>query len=73
MENLVLERTALPQTWADWLEAASKPDAPSLVMLRKDNGKFVLQRVEEVRPEIMSIAEKVSVKYAAVLERLADA
>ena len=73
MKELVLERSTLPPAWAEWFEEASRTDAPSLVTLQRENGGFVLRCVDEVRPEIMAIAEKMTNKYAAVLERLADA
>ncbi len=73
MNELVIERAALPQEIGDWLETQSEAGKPSLLILRKENGRYILQRVSQADPEVMRIAREASEKYASLLKRLAHA
>ncbi len=73
MENLVLELSALPPSMREWLEVVVKPEVPSVVLLRRENGSIVFQRPSRANPEVMKIAREVAVEYKALFERLADA
>jgi len=73
MNEIVIERAALPKQLLEWLEAESEQGQASLLILRKDNGRFILQRVGDANPEVMRIARDASVQYASLLKRLADA
>ncbi len=73
MHELVIEQALLPKQVADWLEAESEQGKPSLLILRKENERYILQRVHQADPAVMRIAREVSDEYIKLLERLADA
>lgn len=67
---LTLDRNTLPTNVVEWLEAGQQKDG--IIHFREENGKIVLERLENVDPAMMARVRANIEKYHSVLERLAD-
>ncbi len=73
MNELVIERAALPREMLEWLDAQANESMPRVIIYRKENGRYIFQRPGEANPEVMRIARQVADERAELLARLADA
>ena len=69
-KSLIVERKTLPPHLLEWLEAGNQMDG--IIRFREEDGKIVLERLENVDPEMMARVRANIEKYHSVLERLAD-
>ena len=69
-KNLIVERTSLPPTVLEWLEADEKKNG--ILLYREENGQIVLERLENIDPTMMARVREDIQRYHSVLERLAD-
>ncbi len=69
-KTLMVERSVLPSQVLEWLEADQQKDG--IIHFREENGKIVLERLENVDPAMMARVRANIEKYRSVLERLAD-
>ncbi len=69
-KTLMVDRAAFPIKILDWLEAGQQKDG--VIHFREENGKIVLERLENVDPAMMARVRANIEKYRSVLERLAD-
>ncbi|MBI4788961.1 MAG: hypothetical protein HY782_18170 [Chloroflexi bacterium] len=69
-KNLILERTSLPPTVLEWLEADEKKNG--IFLYHEENGQIVLERLENIDPAMLMRVREDIQRYHSVLERLAD-
>jgi hypothetical protein len=70
IRSLIVERSSLPPTVLDWLEANEKN--MGILLYREENGKVVLERLEDIDPAMLVRVRTNMQRYRPTLERLAD-
>lgn len=70
IRSLIVDRSSLPPTVLDWLEANEKN--MGILLYREENGKVVLERLEDIDPAMLIRVRANMQRYRATLERLAE-
>ncbi len=69
-ESLVVERATLPRQVLEWIEAGQKTSG--VLSYREENGKIVLERIENIDPAMLGRVRANIEQYRSTLRRLAD-
>jgi hypothetical protein len=70
INSITLDRTSLPQAFREWLGASG--EAKGVLFFREENGKIVLERVDNVDVAMIARVRANIAKYHSALQRLAD-
>ncbi|OQY98169.1 MAG: hypothetical protein B6D41_02685 [Chloroflexi bacterium UTCFX4] len=65
-----MDRTSLPQAFRDWLDA--KGESKGVLIFREEDGKIVLERLDNVDVAMIARVRANMAKYHSALQRLAD-
>lgn len=70
LNTITMDRTTLPQAFRDWLEANG--ESKGVIFFREENGKIVLERLDNVDVAMITRVRANIAKYHSALQRLAD-
>lgn len=70
LNTITMDRTSLPQAFRDWLEANG--ESKGVIFFREENGKIVLERLDNVDVAMIARVRANIAKYHSALQRLAD-
>lgn len=70
LSTLTMDRSSLPQAFREWLGATG--EAKGVLFFREENGKIVLERLDNVDVAMLARIRANIAKYHSALQRLAD-
>lgn len=70
LSTITVDRTSLPQAFRDWLDANG--ESKGVIFFREENGKIVLERLDNVDVAMIARVRANIAKYHSALQRLAD-
>jgi len=70
ISTITVDRTSLPQAFRDWLDANG--ESKGVLFFREENGKIVLERLDNVDVAMIARVRANIAKYHSALQRLAD-
>ena len=70
LKNLIIDRASLPPQILEWFESDEKHTG--IFIFREENNQVVLERLEDIDPNMLTRVRANIQRYHSALQRLAD-